>query len=121
MLLEYFFKRACYRYLKDHTVFKTLYKTIRGDWTEDSLEGNWHPWSSSPHAALVCDIKHEHYYMIDGVRYDDIESALVAAEYEIYKPYLLEFIINTLKEISKHKKTLRRLTFHKEVKPCLRV
>lgn len=56
-------------------VFKTYYKTALGDWTEQKELGNWQRWNNLPDGCLCCDVRYEKYYVVDGLRYDNVIEA----------------------------------------------
>ncbi len=81
-------KRFAYHFLTKHRVFKTWYKTAAGEWTENPDEADWRRWHGLTDGALCCDVRHESYWLIDGMRYDNMQEALEAAEAELLRPYL---------------------------------
>jgi hypothetical protein len=71
MNFDQFLRRACYYKLKEFHVFKALYLTESGVCDESRPD------------VRVCNVKYESYWMIDGVRYNNIQEALITIEYKI--------------------------------------
>lgn len=67
MNIDCYFNRIFWNLInKKYSVFKTLYKTSNGDWTENESEANYEKWNGLPNGALCCDIKHVRYYDVKG-------------------------------------------------------
>ncbi len=63
--------------LQKNMVFKTWYYTKSGKLTEDINKGNWYKmFPLSPTSCMVCDSKHESYFMVGNERYNYFQDAI---------------------------------------------
>lgn len=85
--INYIIRRLAWTSLQDKYVSKTLYLTKSNEWTENKNNGYWHPCCSDPHAVMMCDVKYEKYWEVDGKRYTNFREATDAMIAEIVEKY----------------------------------
>ncbi len=89
MQFERMLRRFCYYKLAhEFHIFKTWYKTASGGWTENPDEADWQRWHGLKDGAYCVETRTDSFWLINGVRYDEMPAALEAAEERILRPYL---------------------------------
>ncbi len=102
MIFDRMLRRWCFYVLATRFhIFKTWYKTASGEWTEEIEKADWQRWHNLPTGAFCVDTKSESYWLINGVRYDDISVALEAAEKEILRPFIPILVLDCEKILRK--------------------
>lgn len=114
--LDYAMRGLVWAALEKAHVFKTLYRTVEGEWTEDLVDADWYHWNNKPSGNLCADTKHEAYWIIGDKRYED-ECGIITGEafWAMYdelfcKPAVVPVLEAVVKERRRHERTVTRLT-----------
>lgn len=110
--LDYAMRGMVWAALEKAHVFKTLYRTAEGEWTEDLANADWYHWNGTD-GNLCADTKYEMYWMIGDERYEDrhgiiTDEAFWAMYDELFcKPAVIPVLTAVIKEQRRHERMIK--------------